>query len=105
MDDALDKAKLAELIEIEGYDSIDELMEAVFSDAVSPAICMNEGHVGSCDPSCRIFVQPLAQGGPDPGDGVTGAGRGRALVRKSTAILLPSRLDKRGRLGHRCENF
>jgi hypothetical protein len=29
------KAKLAKLIEIEGYDSIEELMEAVFSDSVS----------------------------------------------------------------------
>ena len=43
MTDALHKAKLAKLIEIEGYDSIEELMEAVFSDSVSPAICMNEG--------------------------------------------------------------
>jgi antirestriction protein ArdC len=40
--DALRKAKLAKLIEIEGFDSIEELMEAVFSDAVSPAICVNE---------------------------------------------------------------
>jgi hypothetical protein len=38
MDDALREAKLAKLIEIEGYDSADELMEAIFSDAVSPAI-------------------------------------------------------------------
>jgi len=30
------------MLEIEGYDSIEELMEAVLSDAVSPAICMNE---------------------------------------------------------------
>ena len=41
MDDALRQAKLAKLIEIEGYDSIEELIEVVFSDAVSPAICMN----------------------------------------------------------------
>jgi hypothetical protein len=41
-DDALRQAKLAKLIEIDGFDSIEELMEAVFSDAVSPAICMNE---------------------------------------------------------------
>jgi hypothetical protein len=39
MDDALRQAKLAKLVEIEGYDSSDELLEAVFSDAVSPAIC------------------------------------------------------------------
>jgi hypothetical protein len=35
--------KLAELLEIEGYDSIEELAEAAFSDSVSPAICMNDG--------------------------------------------------------------
>jgi hypothetical protein len=50
MDDALRQAKLTKLIEIEGYDSADELMEAVFSDAVSPAICMNEG----CDYTCEV---------------------------------------------------
>ena len=42
MTDALDKAKLAKLVEIEGYESIEALLEAVFSDSVSPAICMNE---------------------------------------------------------------
>jgi hypothetical protein len=42
-DDALRRAKLAKLLEIEGYDHLDKLMEAVFSDAVSAAICMNEG--------------------------------------------------------------
>ena len=50
MDDALRAAKLARLVEIEGYDSVDGLMEAVFSDAVSPAICMNEG----CDFTCEM---------------------------------------------------
>jgi hypothetical protein len=50
-------AKLAKLIEIEGYDSADELMEAVFSDAVSPAICMNEG----CDFACEM--EPDQDGG------------------------------------------
>jgi hypothetical protein len=34
MDDALREAKLAKLVEIEGYDSADELMEAVLSDSV-----------------------------------------------------------------------
>ena len=38
MSDQRDQAKLAKLIEIEGYDSLDELLEAVFSDSVSPAI-------------------------------------------------------------------
>ena len=50
MDDTLRKAKLAKLVEIEGYESTDGLMEAVFSDAVSPAICMNEG----CDYTCEM---------------------------------------------------
>jgi hypothetical protein len=49
MTDALDKAKLAKLLEIEGYGSTEELMEAVFSDSVSPAI-MNEG----CDFNCEM---------------------------------------------------
>ena len=50
MDDALREAKLAKLIEIEGYDSADELLAAVFSDSVSPAICMNDG----CDFTCEM---------------------------------------------------
>ena len=50
MTDALDKSKLAKLVEIEGYNSIEELMEAVFSDSVSPAICMNDG----CDFTCEM---------------------------------------------------
>ena len=43
MDAKLCEAKLAKLIEIEGYDTIEELLEAVFSDSVSPAICSNPG--------------------------------------------------------------
>jgi len=50
MDDVLCTAKLAKLVEIEGYGTADELLEAVFSDAVSPAICMNEG----CDFTCEM---------------------------------------------------
>jgi hypothetical protein len=49
MTDTLHKAKLAKLIEIEGYDSTKQLMD-VFSDAVSPAICMNAG----CDFTCEM---------------------------------------------------
>ena len=49
MTDALRVAKLAKLVEIEGYDRLDELIEAVFSDAVSPAICMNEGCEFTCE--------------------------------------------------------
>jgi len=50
MSDPRNDAKLAKLIEIEGFDSIEALMEAVFSDAVSPAICMNE----DCDFTCEM---------------------------------------------------
>jgi hypothetical protein len=49
-DDALRKAKLAKILEIEGYDNVEELMEAVFSDSVSPAICMNE----DCNFACEM---------------------------------------------------
>ena len=45
-----DQAKLAKLLEIEGYDSIEALLEAVLSDAVSPAICTNE----DCDFTCEM---------------------------------------------------
>ena len=44
------RAKLAKLIEIEGYDSIEELAQAILSDSVSPAICMNE----ECDFTCEM---------------------------------------------------
>ena len=49
-DDALPKAKLAKLVETEGYESFEELAEAIFSDSVSPAICMNE----CCDFTCEM---------------------------------------------------
>jgi hypothetical protein len=49
-DDARREAKLRKLLEIEGYDSLEVLMEAVFGDSVSPAICMNEG----CDFTCEM---------------------------------------------------
>lgn len=35
--------KLEQLIEIEGYDSIEALAQAVVCDSVSPGICTNEG--------------------------------------------------------------
>jgi hypothetical protein len=50
MDDALRQAKLAKLVETEGYESSEGLLAAVFSDSVSPAICMNEG----CDFTCEM---------------------------------------------------
>jgi hypothetical protein len=40
---AAQRAKLATLMEIEGYDSIEDLAQAILSDSVSPAICMDEG--------------------------------------------------------------
>ena len=50
MDDALRQTKAAKLIEIEGYDNIEDLIEVVFSDSVSPAICMNE----DCNFTCEM---------------------------------------------------
>jgi hypothetical protein len=44
------RAKLAKLIAIEGYESIEQLAEAILSDSVSPAICMNE----DCDFTCEM---------------------------------------------------
>jgi hypothetical protein len=48
-DDALRKAKLTKLLEIEGYERVEDLIEAVFSDSVSPAICMNEDCTFTCE--------------------------------------------------------
>ena len=45
-----DQAKLATLLEIEGYDSVEALLQAVLSDSVSPAICMNE----DCNYTCEM---------------------------------------------------
>jgi hypothetical protein len=42
--------KLEKFLEIQGYERIEDLMEAVLSDSVSPAICMNEG----CDFTCEM---------------------------------------------------
>jgi hypothetical protein len=50
MDDRLRRAKLAKLIEIEGYESLEQLLEAVVGDSVSPAICMNE----DCNFTCEM---------------------------------------------------
>jgi hypothetical protein len=40
---SIDERKLAALLQSEGYDTLEELLEAVFSDSVSPGICMNSG--------------------------------------------------------------
>ncbi len=50
MDDALRRAKLAKLIEIEGYESLEQLLEAVIGDSVSPAICVN----ADCNYTCEM---------------------------------------------------
>jgi hypothetical protein len=44
------RAKLSKLIEIEGYDSIEQLAQTILSDSVSPAIYMNE----DCDFTCEM---------------------------------------------------
>ena len=44
------RGKLSKLIEIEGYDSIEQLAQTILSDSVSPAICMNE----DCDFTCEM---------------------------------------------------
>ena len=44
------RAKLAKLMEIEGYDNFEEMAQAILSDSVSPAICMNE----NCNFTCQM---------------------------------------------------
>jgi hypothetical protein len=43
-------AKLAKLMQIEGYENIDDLARIVLFDALSPAICMNN----SCNFTCEM---------------------------------------------------
>jgi hypothetical protein len=50
LNEALRERKRATLLEIEGYDTVEALVEAVFSDSVSPAICMND----ACDFTCEM---------------------------------------------------
>ena len=42
--------KLNKLLKIEGYDDIADMAEAILSDSVSPAICMN----ADCDYTCKM---------------------------------------------------
>jgi hypothetical protein len=49
MDEKLREEKLTKLLELEGYDDIVPLAEAVLSDSVSPAICMNEPCSFTCE--------------------------------------------------------
>ena len=44
------RVKLTKLMDIEGYESIEDLAGAVLSDTVSPAICMNE----DCNFTCEM---------------------------------------------------
>ena len=43
-------SKLEKLFEIEGYDALDELLDATFSDSVSPGICTND----ECDDAVEV---------------------------------------------------
>jgi hypothetical protein len=42
-EDELSHRKLAELVESEGYDTFEDLLQAVVADSISPGICMTEG--------------------------------------------------------------
>jgi hypothetical protein len=47
---SLQQQKLVTLCKIEGFETVDQLMEAAALDSVSPAICMTEG----CDYTCEM---------------------------------------------------
>lgn len=47
---SLEQQKLATLCNIEGYETLDQLMEAAAFDSVSPAICMTDG----CNHTCEM---------------------------------------------------
>lgn len=44
------RIKLEHLADIEGYERVDELLEAAALDSVCPAICLNEG----CEYTCEM---------------------------------------------------
>jgi hypothetical protein len=44
------RVKLDQLVEFEGYDTLDELLAASIADSVSPAICTND----SCDYTAKM---------------------------------------------------
>ena len=54
------KAKLAKLVESEGFDSLDDLIAATISDSVSPAICMQSEW--GCDYTDRRWSR-ISRGG------------------------------------------
>ena len=47
---SLERQKLATLCTIEGFESLDQLLETTALDSVSPAICMTEG----CNYACEM---------------------------------------------------
>lgn len=49
MDRNLKRAKLAKLIEIEGFETLDQMLQAVVADSVCPGICI--------DPGCNYTVE------------------------------------------------
>ena len=49
MDATQREQKLAKLLEIEGYETAEELLRAIFLDAVSPAICSNPDCTFTCE--------------------------------------------------------
>jgi hypothetical protein len=53
-------AKLMKLSEIEGFESLDDLLQATATDSVCPAICMTEGcdYTAEMEPDCRF--RPIA---------------------------------------------
>jgi hypothetical protein len=43
-------AKLAQLVEIEGYPSLDDMLAAIVSESVCPGICVRDG----CSYTCEV---------------------------------------------------
>jgi hypothetical protein len=50
---SLEKQKLITLAQVEGYDSLDELLQAAALDSVSPAICVNPDNP-QCNYTCGM---------------------------------------------------
>ena len=46
----LRQAKLKQILESEGYDNLDVLLEAVITDSVSPAACLNCSYTTEMEP-------------------------------------------------------
>jgi len=50
---SLEQQKLATLAQVEGYDTLDELLQAAALDSVSPAICVNPDNP-QCNYTCEM---------------------------------------------------